>query len=218
MMAWSGLELRRCPYPLDVGLERFHTGDKLKYSGLLHFGDDPVGENLTAWFGHYNGWQTIEAGIKEGKGVFYLHRIKVRSELAIYLQERMVLFAANFIRWATAWLSRQAEPVAESLDVSRMGVKRQVRVGTQVSAQVVQDSRGKLLTFSEQSVFAGKMIRLRSSNHSHTDHTFKDYAFWGSSKISKHSVLSDNWHFLKVNLAILRPFSNELHLIAQPLG
>jgi len=144
MTAWQGLELKHCPYPLDVGLERFYTGEKLKYSALLHFGKDPVGENLTAWFEHYNGRQTIEAGIKEGKRVFYLHRIKVRAEPAIYLQERMVLFAANFIRWATRWLSDQAEPVAESLDLSRMGIKRQVRVGAHVSAQVVRDSQGTL--------------------------------------------------------------------------
>ncbi len=161
MTAWSSLPLQRCPYPLDVGLERFYTGDKLKHSALVHFGHDPVREDLTAWFAHYNGRQTIEAGIKESKQVFYLHRIKVRSEPAIYLQERMVLFAANFIRWATRWLAEQAEPVAESLAVSQMGVKRQVRVGAHVSAQVVQDSQGRLLRFSEQSVFAGKVIRLR---------------------------------------------------------
>jgi len=190
MTAWPGLQLQRCPYPLDVGLERFYTGDKLKYSALLHFGNDPVGENLTAWFEHYNGRQTIEAGIKEGKRVFYLHRIKVRSEPAIYLQERMVLFAANFIRWATPWLSDQAEPVAESLEVSRMGVKRQVRVGAHVSAQVVQDSQGKLLRFSEQSVFAGKVIRLRSNLDT---------------------------RFFEEESCHLMPFFNESHLIAQPL-
>ncbi len=190
MTVWSGPQLQRCPYPLDVGLERFYTGDKLKHSALLHFGHDPVGENLTAWFEHYNSRQTIEAGIKEGKQVFYLHRIKVRSEPAIYLQERMVLFAANFIRWATRWLSSQTEPVAESLQVSKMGVKRQVRVGAHVSAQVVQDSQGKLLRFSKQSIFAGKVIRLRRN--------FDTRSFEGES-------------------CHLKPFFNKSHLIAQPL-
>jgi hypothetical protein len=87
MVAWEDLLLQNCPYPLDVGLERFYTGSKLKHSALLHFGIDPVTEHLPAWFKEYNGRQTIEAGIKEGKRVFYLHRIKVRSEPAIYLQE-----------------------------------------------------------------------------------------------------------------------------------
>jgi hypothetical protein len=69
-----------------VGLERFHTGDKkLKHSALAYFGNVPVTENLPAWFGTYNGRQTIEAGIKETKQVFFLYRLKVRSEPAIYL-------------------------------------------------------------------------------------------------------------------------------------
>ena len=161
MTAWEGLSFKHCPYPLDVGLERFYTGQKLKHSALLHFGNDPVTENLPAWFRHYNGRQTIEAGIKEGKRVFHLHRIKVRSEPAIYWQECVVIFAANFIRWATPWLSNQAEPTATHLDVSKMGIKRQVQVGAHVSAQVVQDSRGKLLKFSAHSVFAGKVLKLR---------------------------------------------------------
>jgi hypothetical protein len=165
MTAWEALSLKRCRYPLDVGLERFYTGQKLKHGVLLHAGNDPVTANLPEWFQHYNGRQTIEAGIKEGKRVFYLHRIKVRSEPAIYLQECMVLFAANFIRWATHWLSNQADPAAENLDVSTMGVKRQVQVGAHVSAQVVQDSRGKLLRFSAQSVFAGKVLELRTGDH-----------------------------------------------------
>jgi hypothetical protein len=165
MTAWQGLSFKHCPYPLDVGLERFYTGQKLKHSALLHFGHDPVTENLAQWFKHYNGRQTIEAGIKEGKRVFYLHRIKVRSEPAIYLQECAVIFAANFIRWATHWLSHHAEPTANHLDVSKVGVKRQVQVGAHVSAQVVQDSRGKLLKFSEHSVFAGKVLKLRGCDY-----------------------------------------------------
>jgi hypothetical protein len=165
MMAWERLLFKHCPYPLDVGLERFYTGRKLKHSALLHFGNDPVTENLSEWFKHYNSRQTIEAGIKEGKRVFHLHRIKVRSEPAIYLQECMVTFAANFIRWATHWLSSQAAPVANNLDVSRIGIKRQVQVGAHVSAQVVQDSRGKLLKFSEHSVFAGKVLKLRRCDY-----------------------------------------------------
>jgi len=71
-----------------------------------------------------------------------------------------------------------------------MGVKRQVRVGAHVSAQVVQDSQGKLLRFSEQSVFAGKVIRWRSS-------------------LDARLFEGESCH--------LMPFFNESHLIAQPL-
>ena len=42
MIAWSELSLKRCPYSLNVALERFYTGKTLKYSALLHFGADPV--------------------------------------------------------------------------------------------------------------------------------------------------------------------------------
>ena len=160
MVAWKEIELKGCPYPLDVALERFQTGKTVKHSVLLHFGDDPVTKDLPAWFAHYNGRQTIEAGIKEGKQVFQLHHIKVRAEPAIYLQEAMVVFAANFIRWATQWLAALPQPDENALDVRQMGVKHQVQVGAHVSAQISRCSDGKLLRFSDYSAFAGKVLRL----------------------------------------------------------
>src|SRR6266852_4902773 len=65
LVAWSNLQLKNCPYPLDVALERFYTGKTLKQSALFHFGSHPVTEHLPGWFEEYNGRQTIEAGIKE---------------------------------------------------------------------------------------------------------------------------------------------------------
>ena len=102
-MAWPTLQLKHCPYPLDVALERFYTGKTLKHSALFHFGALSLTEHLPGWFEQYNGRQTVEARIKESKQVFYLHHLKVRSEPAISLQEAFVLFAANFIRWASHW-------------------------------------------------------------------------------------------------------------------
>ena len=165
MIAWSKLTLKGCPYPLDMALERFYTGKTRKHSALCHFGSDPVTQDLPAWFNHYNGRQIIEAGIKEGKQVFYIHRIKVRSEPAIFLQERMALFAANFIRWATVWLSEQPQPQDNALDIGKLGVKRQVQVGAHVSAQVIRRSEGMLLMFSEHSAFAGKVLNLPNGGH-----------------------------------------------------
>jgi len=163
MVAWKNQTLKHCPYPLDVGLERFHTGQTIKHSALLHFGPDPVAQDLTAWFKHYNGRQIIEAGIKEGKQVFYLHKIKVRSEPAIFLQETFVIFAANFIRWASQWLANQTEPSPQNLIVQKLGIKLQVQVGAHVSAQVIRNSEGKLLKFSDQSAFAGKSLLFRDT-------------------------------------------------------
>jgi len=140
MVAWQGMQLNGCPYPLDVALERFHTGKTVRYSALLHFGRDAVTDDLSAWFAHYNGRQTIEAGIKEGKQVFHLHRLKVRSEPAIFLQEYFVVFAANFIRWATHWLSSLPQPDEQALDVCQLGIKPQVQVGAHVSAHISQGS------------------------------------------------------------------------------
>ena len=158
MAAWSQVELGRCPYPLDVALERFYVGQNLKYSALLHYGSDPVLDDLPGWFKHYNRRQTIEAGIKEGKQVFYLHKIKVRSEPAIVLQEAFTLFAANFIRWATEWLDGQAEPASNALALRREGIKRQVQVVAHVAARIERTAGGWLLKFSRYSVFAGKEL------------------------------------------------------------
>lgn len=160
MVVWPAYQLKGCPYPLDVALERFHTGKTTKYSGLFHFGSDPVTQDLPLWFDTYNRRQTIEAGIKEGKQVFQLHRLKVRSEPAIYLQEQFVIFAANFIRWATHWLVQEAVPVPDALTVAKLGVKKQVQVAAHVSAEVLWYSDGWLLTFSEYSAFAGKVLKL----------------------------------------------------------
>ena len=162
MTAWQDFQLKNCAYPFNTALERFYTGKKLKHSALLHFGSDPVTQNLPEWFSHYNGRQTIEAGIKEAKQVFYLHRIKVRSEPAILLQEAFVIFIANFIRWAAYWMQAQAEPAENALPIEKMGIKRQVHVGAHVSAQVVRNSEGMLLKFSPHSAFAGKVLALNS--------------------------------------------------------
>jgi hypothetical protein len=160
MVAWQKRQLQGCPYPLDVALERFHTGKTVHHTALLHFGPDAVTEDLSAWFVHYNSRQTIEAGIKEGKQVFYLHRLKVRSEPAIFLQEHFVVFAANFIRWATHWLASLPQPDEQALDVCQLGIKRQVQVGAHVSAHISHSSEGKLLRFTDWSAFAGKVLRL----------------------------------------------------------
>ena len=158
MIAWSGLQLQHCPYPLDIALERFYTGKTKKHSALAHFGSTPVTIHLPAWFARYNARQTIEAGIKETKQVFSLHRLKVRSEPAIFLQEAMTIFAANFIRWATVWMDQHVVQQANTLPLGKMGIKKQVLVAAHTSAKVIQNSEGMLLKFSPVSTFAGKQL------------------------------------------------------------
>ena len=190
MIGWADYSLPGSPYPLDVSLVRYHTGKNLRYSVLLHFGEDTVTQDLSAWFHHYNGRQTIEAGIKEAKHVFHLHRIKVRSKPAIILQEYLVTFAANLIRWARHWLSRLPQVIGQTLDVQRLGVKHQVQIGTHISAQVISGSEGTLLKFTEASVFAGKCLYLPAAKP----------------RTPRPSVF-----------ALLKAFFVKWHLIAQPL-
>ena len=142
MAAWAEMQLQNCAYPLDIALERFYIGTKQKHSALAHFGSTPVTTDLPAWFGKYNARQTIEAGIKETKQVFYLQRLKVRSEPAIYLQEAMTIFAANFIRWAIPWIEQHAEQNEDTLALGKMGIKKQVQVAANTSAKVIQNSEG----------------------------------------------------------------------------
>ena len=158
MVAWAGLHLQHCPYPLDIALERFYTGQTQKHSALAHFGETAVTTDLPTWFSKYNARQTIEAGIKEAKQVFYLHRLKVRSEPAIYLQEAMTIFAANFIRWAAVWIDQHVEQNESTLPLAKMGIKKQVQVAAHTSAKVIQNSKGMLLKFSPVSAFAGKQL------------------------------------------------------------
>jgi hypothetical protein len=166
MVAWADMHLQHCAYPLEIALERFYIGQTQKHSALAHFGTTPVTPDLPAWFGKYNARQTIEAGIKETKQIFYLNRLRVRSEPAIYLQEALTIFAANFIRWATAWIEQHSQPVQNTLLVGKMGIKKQVQVAANTSATVIQNSKGMLLRFSPASAFAGKQLCFRAFGES----------------------------------------------------
>jgi hypothetical protein len=161
MVAWKAEVLHDFPYPLDVALERFWVGDKQKHATLLHFGTDPVTTNLPAWFERYNARQTIEAGIKEGKGVFEMHHLKVRSAPGLYLQEQFAVFAANFVRWAAHWLATQCPQLPSGWqDTVQPKVKEQVKVGAHTSAWVHWQEQGCLLRFTDHSVFAGRSLEL----------------------------------------------------------
>jgi len=160
MVAWAAMLVGKYPYPLDVALERFHTGQSLRYSTLLHYGPDPVTCDLPGWFHTYNARQTIEAGIKEGKQIFRMHFLKVRSEAAIFLQEHFAAFAANLVRWAACWLQEQCvQTPAEGQRLSAAGVKELVQVAAHTSAWVIWQPEGCLLKFTDHSVFAGTSLQ-----------------------------------------------------------
>jgi hypothetical protein len=154
MVTWEELTLVQCPYPLDMGLERFRTGDQWQYAVLLHYGSDRVTRAPVQWFSLYNGRQTIEAGVKESKGVLQLHHFKVRSAAGLAIQALFTAFAANFIRWAAEWLKRSSNSTA-SVQQLQAGVKSSVRIVANTSAWVLWQTQGCLLRFTELSPFAG---------------------------------------------------------------
>jgi hypothetical protein len=179
MVAWKDFQPKNFPYTLDVALERFHTGKTLKHSTLAHFGDTPATTSLPAWFGKYNARQTIEAGIKETKQVFCQHKLKVRSEPAIFLQEALTIFAANFIRWATLWIEQNAMKDEHTLPIAAMGIKKQVQVAAHTSAKIIQNSDGMLVRFSAASAFAGKQLHFRGLRKPvRTNHFFALFTFF----------------------------------------
>lgn len=162
IVAWKDERFPDFPYPLDVALERFHTGQTQRYSTLLHFGSDPVTTNLPGWFHRYNARQIIEAGIKEGKNVFAMHHLKVRSTPAIFLQEQFTVFAANFVRWAARWLVDQCPQVPCSWqNTAQPKVKQMVKVAAHTSAWVDWQDQGCLLTFTDHSLFAGRSLTVK---------------------------------------------------------
>jgi hypothetical protein len=161
MTAWEAMEVKDFPYPLDVAVERFYTGETQRLGVLLHYGQDAVTADLPGWFHTYNGRQTIEAGIKEGKQVFQMHHLKVRSEPALFLQEHFAAFAANFVRWAAHWLTTQCAQEPEGWQEETLpSVKTQVQVMAHTSAHVEWYEQGCLLRFTDHSVFAGRSLQV----------------------------------------------------------
>jgi hypothetical protein len=160
MVAWRGQKIANCPYPLNVALERFHTGNQVRYSVLLHYGEEPVTEALATWFTFYNSRQTIEAGIKEGKNVFQMHHLKVRSPAGLAIQEMFAAFAANFVRWAAAWLHESCPDAPAPFNCSQPSVKKMVCVASNTSAWVFWQPQGCLVRFTELSVFSGIELKV----------------------------------------------------------
>jgi hypothetical protein len=74
--------------------------------------------------------------------MFTLKRHLVRSPIGIQIQEQFALFAANFVRWAAAW------------------VKTLVRTISRARARWVRNDFGHTLIFDEGGPFAGTVICL----------------------------------------------------------
>jgi hypothetical protein len=148
LTAWSHTTVNgHYIYPLNVALAHYQTGDTSRHAVLLHFGSEDVTADVTGWFHSYNGRQTIEAGIKEGKNVFQMHHLKVRSSFALLLQEHLACFAANFVRFAASWLAQ-----SQQARLPTQSVKQMVQVGAHTSAWVQRQGDIWLLTIHATSL------------------------------------------------------------------
>jgi hypothetical protein len=163
MIAWDEQYINGCPYPLTLALERFHTPKKQKHSTLIVYRDDGHHFTLPAWFNFYNGRQTIEAGIKETNVVFKMHPLKMRSQGGITLQEQFVLFAANFVRFASVWLRERVWRSSPKFDEALTRVKALVRVAANTSAWVVGQHADLLVKFDTTGAYPGVELRLAGS-------------------------------------------------------
>lgn len=148
-----------CPYPLQAMLVRYHLPERKLHTTLFYY-DAATPPPLPEWFAQYNGRQTIEAGIKEEKGVFTLKRHLVRSPIGMQLQEQFALFGANFVRWAAAWVKDMLRQVNHRFATALNQVKTLVRTVSRARARWVRNDIGHTLTFDEDGPFAGTVVCL----------------------------------------------------------
>lgn len=102
----------------------------------------------------------MEAGIKEGKGVFTLKRQVVRSPIGMQVQEQFALFGTNFVRWAAAWVKDLLSQANQNFKTALGQVKTLVRIVSRTHARWVRNALGNTLIFDEASPFTGTVIRL----------------------------------------------------------
>jgi hypothetical protein len=148
-----------CPYSLQAMLVRYHLPDKVRHTTLFYYDHLPP-PALPDWFGLYNARQTIEAGIKEGKGVFTLKRHLVRSPIGMKLQEQFALFGANFVRWAAAWVKDLLHQANQNFTTAIDQVKTLVRIVSRTRARWIRNTVGSTLIFDDAGPFAGTIICL----------------------------------------------------------
>jgi len=148
-----------CPYPLQAMLVRYHLPGKIRYTTLFYYDENPP-PPLSDWFEWYNARQTLEAGIKEGKGVFTLKRNLVRSPIGMQVQEQFALFGANFVRWAAAWVKDLLSQANHNFKTALDQVKTLVRIVARARARWVRNALGNTLIFDETGPFAGTVICL----------------------------------------------------------
>jgi len=161
MIGWTNYESNTCPYPLTVGLERFHTPKGVLHAVLIRSQEGLVTTCPDVRDFHaYNARQTIEAGNKEEKTTFKVQHLMSRSLAGIQIQAMLTVFAANFVRWAAEWIRPRVEQSTRRFDRVLSSPKRLVRIAANSLAAVERNDGRLLLRFTALSSFEGVVIRL----------------------------------------------------------
>lgn len=151
-------QLGHCPYPMRLFLCRQWWGDQHpeRFSALVVTPDlAPTAWPVRRVGVFYNGRQVIEAGIKEGKGIFASRHLPTGHRAGIALYQELVLFAQNLIRW----FRRQF--LAGSV-LAAASVNELVRIGANSRALVVLAQGAARLTFAADSPWSGITLSLRA--------------------------------------------------------
>ena len=151
-------QLGDCPYPLRLFACKQWWGDARpeRWSALAATPDLVPADWSARRVGvFYNGRQTMEAGIKESKGIFASRHLPTRHQPGIALYQELVLFAQNFLRW----FRRQ---VLGNTILAAAGIKELVHIGANSRAVVARTETGLTLTFVGGGPWCDLAIRLRT--------------------------------------------------------
>lgn len=151
--------LGECPYPMRLFLCRQWWGDQRpeRWSSLVATPSLTSKDWATRRVGvFYNGRQAIEAGIKEGKGIFASRHLPTRHKDGIAFYQELVLFAQNLIRWFRRQVLGQSLLMAAS-------VKELVRIGANSRAHILRRGNAIALTFAAGGPWQGITLALNAS-------------------------------------------------------
>ena len=129
---------------------------------MIVYRDDGQQLTLPAWFGFYNGRQTIEAGIKETNVVFKMHPLKMRSRGGISCRNSSSL-CCQLCPFCQEWLRERVACSSPKFDDAVTRVKALVRVAANTSAWVVGQNADLLVKFDHTGAYPGVELRLAGS-------------------------------------------------------
>jgi PAS domain-containing protein len=92
-----------------------------------------------------------------------LTRLGDRSLAGLVIQEQFAAFAANFVRWAAAWLYEMCPDAPAPFSRVPLKVEQMVRIAANTSAWVIGQPQSWLLTFTELSASPDVELVIRDS-------------------------------------------------------